>query len=97
MRGFRTPEFGATCENGGMSAVASLLDRVTVDPNVCHGKPIIRGMRWPVASLLELMASGMSSDEILADHPELEPDDLRAVLEFAAMQASGYYVVPIAQ
>jgi len=76
-----------------MSSVGNLLDRITVDPNMCHGKPIIRGMRWPVASLLDLMASGMSSEEILADHPELEPDDLRAVLEFAAIQARGHYVL----
>jgi len=70
----------------------SVLDRITINPQVCHGKPIIRGMRWPVQTLLELLASGMTQDEILADHPELERKDIQAVLEFAALQASGTYV-----
>jgi len=60
------------------------LERVTFDPDVCHGKPTIRGMRWPVETLLELLASGMSEMEILSDHPELEPQDVSAALEFAA-------------
>lgn len=77
-------------------SVASHLDRITVDPAVSHGKPILRGMRWPVQSLLELLASGMTYDEILQDHPELEREDLLAVLEFAAAQASGQYV-PLAE
>jgi len=68
------------------------LDRITIDPAVCHGKPIIRGMRWPVQTLLELLASGMSQNDILADHPELEPEDISAALEFAASQAGGTYV-----
>jgi len=67
-------------------------DRITINPAICHGKPIIRGMRWPVQTLLELLASGMSQAEILADHPELEPEDISAALEFAAAQAGGTYV-----
>jgi uncharacterized protein (DUF433 family) len=62
----------------------SLLERVTVDPAVCHGKPCIRGLRYPVEVLLDLMASGMRDDAILADYPDLEPDDLRAAIAFAA-------------
>lgn len=61
-----------------------LLKRITIDPAICHGKPIVRGMRWPVKNLLELMASGMTHEEILTDHPELEQDDLMACLAFTA-------------
>lgn len=59
------------------------LQRITTDPSICHGKPIIRGMRWPVETLLELLASGMSPAEIIADHPELELQDIQAALQFA--------------
>jgi len=61
-----------------------LLSRITLDQNVCHGKPCIRGLRYPVEWLLELLSSGMSHDEVLADYPDLERDDLRAALAFAA-------------
>ena len=50
-----------------------LLKRVTVDPQVCHGKPCIRGLRYPVTMLLELMSSGMTHEEILADYADLAP------------------------
>jgi uncharacterized protein (DUF433 family) len=62
----------------------ALLSRITIDPAVCHGKPCVRGLRYPVEMLLELLSSGMSFDEVLADYPDLERDDLRAVLAFAA-------------
>jgi uncharacterized protein (DUF433 family) len=52
------------------------LNRITLDPEICHGKPCIRKMRWPVEAVLDLIASGMGLDEILADHPELEREDL---------------------
>jgi len=61
-----------------------LLSRITIDPNVCHGKPCIRGLRYPVEWLLELLSSEMSHDEVLADYADLERDDLRAALAFAA-------------
>jgi uncharacterized protein (DUF433 family) len=63
---------------------ASLLDRITLDPNVCHGKPCVRGLRYPVDTLLELLSSGMTIDEVLADYEDLERDDLLAVLAYAA-------------
>jgi uncharacterized protein (DUF433 family) len=63
-----------------------LADRITVDPEICHGKPTIRGLRYPVASIAELMDSGMSEAEILADYPDLEREDLRAVAEYACRQ-----------
>jgi uncharacterized protein (DUF433 family) len=62
----------------------TLLSRITIDPVVCHGKPCIRGLRYPVETLLELLSSGMSPDEILADYEDLERDDLLAALAFAA-------------
>jgi len=71
-----------------MLAAASRLDRITVDPEICHGKPTIRGMRIRVQDVLELLASGMSYDEILADYDELERDDILAVLEFAALDSA---------
>lgn len=63
--------------------MATLLDRITLDPNICHGKPVIRGLRYPVETMLELMSAGMSIDNILADYPDLERADLLAVLEYA--------------
>ncbi len=61
-----------------------LINRITIDPDICHGKPIRRGMRYPVESMLELMASGMSIEELLADYPDLERDDFLACIEFDA-------------
>ena len=65
------------------------LDRITIDPNICHGKACIRGMRWSVEVLLDLLASGMSVSEILSDHPELEKDDMMASLHYAKLLVSG--------
>ena len=62
----------------------SLIDRITIDPQICHGKSCVRGLRYPVEFLLELLSSGMSHDEILADYDDLERDDLLAVLAYAA-------------
>lgn len=56
------------------------LSRITMDANICHGKPCIRDMRWPVEVILDMMLSGMSFQEILEDHPELEQADLMACL-----------------
>jgi uncharacterized protein (DUF433 family) len=60
-----------------------LLKRITVDPQICHGKPVVRGLRYPVEMLLELMSAGMTTDEILADYEDLEREDLLAVLSYA--------------
>lgn len=65
------------------------LPRITSNPVICHGKPILRGMRWPVAVLLDLLASGMSNAEILTEHPELEAEDILAALQYASLLASG--------
>jgi uncharacterized protein (DUF433 family) len=61
-----------------------LLSRITVDPNICHGKPCVRGLRYPVTLLLELLSGGMTMEEILADYEDLERDDLLAALAYAA-------------
>ena len=59
-------------------------DRITIDPTVCHGKPCIRGLRYPVESVLEWLASGMTTEEILADYEDLEREDILAALSYAA-------------
>ena len=61
-----------------------LLERITIKPDICHGKPTVRGLRYPVENMLELMASGMSHQEILDDYEDLEQEDLWACLLFAA-------------
>jgi uncharacterized protein (DUF433 family) len=65
----------------------SATDRITIDPDICHGKPCIRGLRYPVENLLELLASGMSVDEILADYEDLDREDVLAALAYAARLA----------
>lgn len=60
------------------------LERITIDPSICHGKPIVRGLRYPVETILELLSSGMSNTEILEDYRDLEQDDIYAVLSYAA-------------
>ena len=64
--------------------MADLLERITVDPAITHGKPTVRGLRYPVEMLLDLLSSGMTQEEILADYPDLEHVDRLAVCAFAA-------------
>jgi uncharacterized protein (DUF433 family) len=67
------------------SADASqLLTRITIDPDICHGKPAIRHLRYPVESMLEYLAAGDTFEDLLAEFPDLEREDLSACLEFAA-------------
>jgi len=58
--------------------------RITFDPEICHGKPCVRGLRYPVESVLEWLASGMAVEEIQADYEDLEREDIQAVLAYAA-------------
>ncbi|MBI3406964.1 MAG: DUF433 domain-containing protein [Planctomycetes bacterium] len=60
-----------------------LSSRITLDPNICHGKPTLRGLRYPVEFILELLSSGMSVDDILADYEDLERDDILGALAYA--------------
>lgn len=62
----------------------SLLDRITVNPSQCGGRPCIRGMRVRVSDVLELLGAGVGVDEILVDYPDLEREDVDAVLVWAA-------------
>jgi uncharacterized protein (DUF433 family) len=62
----------------------TLLDRITVNPEICHGSPTIRGLRYPVSMIMGLPASGMTTDEVLADYADLERDDVLAALAYAA-------------
>lgn len=61
-----------------------LRDRITIDPDICHGKPCIRGLRYPVDFILELLSGGMTIEAILGDYEDLERDDILAVLDYAA-------------
>jgi uncharacterized protein (DUF433 family) len=72
----------------------SRLERITSDPAVCHGQPTIRGRRYTVESILELLSAGMTVDDLLSDYPDLERDDVLATLEFGA-RAAGRRVVPL--
>jgi uncharacterized protein (DUF433 family) len=74
----------------------NVLERITVNPAICHGKPCIRDLRYPVETLLELMGSGMSSQEILSDYEDLVPQDLQAVLMYAARLAKTRSMVALA-
>ena len=61
-----------------------LLERITVDPSICHGRPTIRGLRYTVEMILELLSSGMAVDELLGDYEDLEREDILAALAYAA-------------
>ena len=73
-----------------------LLTRITISPEICHGKPCIRGLRYPVDFMLELLSSGMSHEEILADYDDLEKDDILAVLLYATKLAQVKSVYKVA-
>ncbi|MCA0365290.1 MAG: DUF433 domain-containing protein [Bacteroidetes bacterium] len=66
----------------------AIINRITIDPEICHGKPCIRGMRYPVEMILELLSSGMSNEEIINDYPSIEPEDIKACLLFASKLAN---------
>lgn len=70
--------------------MAQSLDRITVDPNICMGQPTIRGMRITVSFILKQLASGQSNQEILDAYPELEMEDLKQAMEYAAWLAGEY-------
>jgi uncharacterized protein (DUF433 family) len=61
----------------------TLTERITIDPEICHGKPCIRGLRYPVEMILELLSAEMTIEEILADYEDLERADILAALAFA--------------
>ena len=73
----------------------SLLDRVTVDPAVCHGAPTVRGLRYSVEMIVGSLAAGMTTDDVLADYADLEREDVLAALEYAALVTRTRSSVPI--
>jgi uncharacterized protein (DUF433 family) len=73
----------------------NLLNRITLNPDVCHGKPTIRNMRFTVNQMLELLASGMSNEEILTDYPYITIEDIYACLHYAARLSDTKSIEPI--
>ena len=65
----------------------NLSERITLDPEICHGKPTVRGLRYTVESILELLSSGMAVEEILANYEDLEREDILAAFDFAGTSA----------
>lgn len=61
-----------------------MFNRITIDPNILHGQPCIRGMRFPVHQILDLLAAGKARQDILKDYPYLEPEDIKQAIEYAA-------------
>jgi len=78
------PKTGILINTMQTPANPNRLSRITRDPEICHGKPVIRGLRYPVQTILELLASGMTPEQILADYPDLEYEDILACLDYAA-------------
>jgi len=72
-----------------------LLQRISVDPEICHGKPCFRGTRVLLTVILDSLAEGSTPSEILADFPSLEPDDLQAALAYAAELAHEEDLIPL--
>jgi len=70
-----------------------LLQRISVDPNICFGKPCIRGTRIWVSLILDFLASGMSIEEVLVEYPHLTKDDIRAAIAYGAEMSRERYIV----
>jgi len=74
--------------------MSDLLKRISIDPNVCFGKPCIRGTRIWVSLILDLLAAGSSQEEIISEYPELTPEDVRAAIAYGA-EAARERIIPI--
>ncbi len=74
----------------------NLLERITIEPDKCGGRPCIRGYRLRVTDLLELLAAGASHQEILEDYPFLEAEDITAAITYAARQADHTILIAVA-
>lgn len=72
---------------------SSLLDRITIQPGLMGGKPTIRGLRFPVSDILELLSNGLTEIEILEQHPILERSDIAAALLYASMKIKNTVVI----
>lgn len=74
----------------------SRLTRITIDSEICHGKPCLRGMRWPVEVIIDMLSAGMTIEQIIEDHPELEKEDILASLDYAKITLSGRSIMEVA-
>lgn len=72
------------------------LERITIDPAICHGKPCVRGLRYPVEMILELLSAETSIEELLSEYEDLEREDILAVLAYAAKLSRTKRVQPFA-
>ncbi len=72
------------------------LARITIDPDICHGKPCVRGLRYPVEMILDLLSSGMSHEEILGDYEDMENEDILAALAYASRLTHTKRLQPVA-
>jgi uncharacterized protein (DUF433 family) len=75
------------------SSMASHKDRITIDPDICNGKPVVRGLRITVETVLDYLSAGETAEEILRQHPMLEPEDIQACLAFASRLMSHKYSI----
>ncbi|MGH7456757.1 MAG: DUF433 domain-containing protein [bacterium] len=78
-----------------MYSIDQLLERISINPKVMVGKPVIRGTRIPVELIVKMMAQGITEEEILKEYPRLEPEDIRAALAYASTILSNEEVVPL--
>ncbi len=78
-----------------MNKTNDLKNRITISPDICHGKPCIRGLRYPVELILELLSGGMTIEEILADYEDLEREDIYAALQFATRLSQVKRIQPL--
>ena len=76
-----------------MESQSKLLDRITIVPGLMGSKPTIRGLRFPVGDILELLASGMTVDQIMEQHPILEKEDISAVLLYASLKMKNTVII----
>lgn len=83
-------------EYGMAMSEAELLSRITTDPTICHGKPCVRGLRYPVEFILEMLSGPTTVEQFLADYPDLESDDLRAAFAYAALMSRVKRLEPVA-
>ncbi len=73
--------------------MSNLINRITIDPNICNGKPVFRGKRITVQTVLEFLAAGDSKEDVLKAYPMLENDDILAALEFASNMLNNSFTV----
>ncbi|MDH5186419.1 MAG: DUF433 domain-containing protein [candidate division WOR-3 bacterium] len=72
-----------------------LLNRISTDPKICHGKPCIKGTRIMISVILDNLAAGLTTEEIIAEYPELKPEDIKVAIAYAAELAREEDLVPL--